>query len=71
MTRRNNTVFRPDLTSHQDMVAAIRDALNAEALYPLSDTDVVKVAIEKMFKRAFPEKQVVRKPRKMYIPVNF
>lgn len=63
-------IFRPDLTSHRDLVAAIRAEINRDALYPMSETDIVKIAVEKMFERAF-KKKPVRKRKKMYIPLNF
>jgi hypothetical protein len=68
--RRCTGTFRPDVTSHAEIVAELRDKINETALYPLSDTDVVKVAIEKMFERMTGKKPVSKK-RKMYITLNF
>jgi len=70
MTTRCAIVFRPDLTSHRELVTAIRDKINETALYPMSETDIVRIAAEKMFERAF-NKKPVRKRKKMYIPLNF
>ena len=64
-------MLRPDLTTHEEMVAALRSRLNENALYPMTTTDVCRIAIEKMFARAFPSKFVVRKRKKMYIPLNY
>jgi len=69
MTRRTAGTFRPDLTSHAEIIRAIRELINEEALYQMSDTDICKIAIEKMFERAFGKKPV-SKGRKLYIPLN-
>jgi hypothetical protein len=63
-------IFRPDLTTHAGMIEELRRLLNRDAVYPLSATDVCKIAVEKMFKNAHPEKVIVRMPRKMYIPLK-
>ena len=68
--RRSAGTFRPDLTSHAEMIEALRAMLNQDALYPLSDTDVVKIAVEKMFERATGKKPVSKK-RKMYILLKY
>jgi hypothetical protein len=70
MTRRTDGIFRPNLTSHAEMIHALWIKINDTALYDLSETDICKIAIEKMFKRAFPDKQIVSKRKKMYIPYN-
>jgi hypothetical protein len=66
MTRRTNGCFRPDLTSHSEIISEIRGKINEDALYPMSDTDIVKIAIEKMFERITGKKTVSNR-RKMYI----
>jgi hypothetical protein len=71
MTRRTNGVFRPDMTSHYEMISSLRDGINETALYGMSDTDICKIAVEKMFSRMFPEKSVVSKRRKTYIQVKY
>jgi hypothetical protein len=70
VTRRLRGIYRPDLTSHYEMISEIRDAVNRDALFLLSDTDIVKIAVEKMFIRVYPKKSVVSKRRKMYIRLN-
>ena len=70
MTRRRpDAPFRPDLTSHAELVAALRKAINEDAGYPLSDTDIVKIAVEKMFTN-MTGKKPVRLRRKMYIQLK-
>lgn len=70
MTTNISCVFRPDLTTHRDLVIGLQEKINESALYPMSETDIVKIAVEKMFERAFGKKPV-RKRRRMYIPLNF
>jgi hypothetical protein len=71
MTRRTLGIFRPDLTTHAEMIAAIRHRLNdtIDLAASLSDTDVCKIAIEKMYRNAYPDAPVIRAKRKMYIPL--
>ena len=69
MTRHAYKTFRPDITTHAELVTVIRMAINEQTLYPMSDTDIVKIAIEKMFSNVTGKKPV-RLKRKMYIQFN-
>lgn len=62
-------VYRPDLTDYEPIIVELTKRLNADALYPMSKTDVVKIAIEKMFERATGKKPVSKR-KKMYILYN-
>jgi hypothetical protein len=64
--------LRPDLTSHLELVRQITESVNAEALYQLSETDIVKLAIERMWKTAYPQRQLPKNlKRKKYIRLQF
>lgn len=44
--------WRPDLTSYETIAREIADRINEEALYALTETDIVKLALERMWKDA-------------------
>lgn len=63
---------RPDLTSHIALISDILHKVNEEALFALSVTDIVKLAIERMWLSAFPgEKLPDGLKRKRYIRLQF
>jgi hypothetical protein len=62
--------FRPDLTDYLPYVEALRDRLNEEAVYPMSLTDAVKIAVERSIEKVLPQ-VVVNKKRKKYIRLEF
>lgn len=64
--------YRPDLTSHLELIEQIAERVNAEALYKLSQTDIVKLAIERMWKTAYTERELPKGlKRKKYIRLQF
>jgi len=63
---------RPDLTSHAGLIEQIAVRVNDEALYQLSHTDIVKLALERMYKTAYPERELPKGlKRKKYIRLQF
>ena len=63
---------RPDLTSHDALIDDLVDRVNAEAMYKLTDTDIVKLAIERMWVTAHPGEMLPEKlKRKRYIRLQF
>lgn len=62
--------FRPDLSDYLPYVEALRDKLNEDALYSMSLTDAVKIAVERSVEKVLPQ-VVVNKKRKKYIKINF
>ena len=62
--------FRPDLSDYEIYIMALVDKLNEEALYPMSKTDAVKLAIEKACKSLLPD-VVIKPKRKRYIKLDF
>jgi hypothetical protein len=63
-------MFRPDLTDYEIYVEALTEKLNEDAIFPMSKTDAVKVAIEKAMDSLMPD-VVINKTRKRYIKLNF
>ena len=63
-------MFRPDLTEYEHLVELLKDKLNEEALWKMSKTDAVKIAIEKALQKIVPD-VIVNKTRKKYIKINF
>lgn len=66
-----NPEFRPVLTEYVPMLQELTQKLNGESWTNLSKTDVVKIAIERFYKNAFPEKKIRRMKRKYFILCNF
>lgn len=63
---------RPDLTSHQALIADLVEKVNSEAMFNLTDTDIVKLAIERMWKAAHPGEPLQKNlKRKKYIRLQF
>lgn len=62
--------FRPDLTDYEVYIMALVDKLNENAVYKMSKTDAVKLAIEKAVKNILPE-IVIKPKRKRYIRLEF
>lgn len=64
------TTFRPDLSDYLPCVQALADRLNRDAMYKMSLTDVVKIAIERSMQSYCPD-VVVNKTRRKYERLNF
>jgi hypothetical protein len=62
--------YRPDLTSYRPYIQALTDRLNEDGLSKMSDTDSVKLAIEKAVKEILPDVRIEKK-RKLYKRLNF
>ena len=62
--------FRPDLTSYLPYIDVLTDKLNEGALYKMSKTDAIKIAIESALQKISPD-VVVNKTRKKYVRLNF
>jgi hypothetical protein len=67
---RTQRTWRPNLTSYRVYVQALTDKLNEDGLFKMSDTDAVKVAIEKAVKELLPDVAIIKK-RKIYQRLNF
>jgi hypothetical protein len=63
--------FRPDLTEYSGVADEIVARLNSDSWSHLSKTDVVKIALERFYKDAFPGKTLPRMKRKYFILCNF
>ncbi len=62
--------FRPDLTEYVGAINAIKARLNETAAYSMNSTDICKIALERLYKAAFPGSELpVPKRKKMYIPL--
>lgn len=67
--------FRPDLSDYEIYVMALVDRLNEKAVYKMSKTDAVKIAIEKAVKNILPDVEIKPKRKRyvtleMYIPLK-
>lgn len=62
--------FRPDLSDYRIYVELLADKLNEEALYKMTLTDAIKIAIEKALEKVAPD-VVVNKTRKRYIKLDY
>ena len=62
--------YRPDLTDYEPYISLLAEKLNEEALFKMSKTDAVKIAIEKALQNLVPE-VVINKTRKIYQTLNF
>lgn len=62
--------FRPDLSDYEIYVLALVDKLNEKALFPMSKTDAVKLAIERACKTILPD-VVINPKRKRYEPLDY
>lgn len=67
----NKQKFRPDMTEYQEIARELLDKLNSESWSNLSKTDVVKIALERFYKDAFPEKHLKRMKRKYFSLMQF
>ena len=63
-------MFRPDLSDYEIYIMTLVDKLNQEALFPMSKTDAVKLAIEKAVKELLPDVKIEKK-RKIYQTLKF
>lgn len=61
--------FRPDLSDYELYVMALVDRLNESAIYKMSKTDAVKMAIEKAVKNLLPDVEIKPK-RKRYVTLE-
>ena len=62
--------YRPDLTDYLTWIEALADKLNEDAIYKMSRTDAVKIALEKALEKVVPD-VVINKKRKRYIKLDF
>ncbi|HLA88156.1 MAG TPA: hypothetical protein VJL10_09045 [Anaerolineales bacterium] len=62
--------YRPDLTDYLPCIEALADKLNEDAIYKMSRTDAVKIALEKALEKVVPD-VVINKKRKRYIKLDF
>ena len=62
--------FRPDLSDYEIYVMALVDKLNEDALFKMSKTDAVKMAIEKAVKNVLPD-VIIKPKRKRYETLKF
>ena len=62
--------YRPDLTDYLPCIEALADKLNEDAIYKMSRTDAVKIALEKALEKVVPD-VVINKKRKKYIKLDF
>lgn len=62
--------FRPDLSEYEIYILSLVDALNKDAVYPMSKTDAVKLAIERACKTILPD-VVIKPKRKRYIKLDY
>ena len=63
-------MYRPDLTEYESIIEILTDKLNEQALFKMSKTDAVKIAIEKALEKVVPD-VVINKKRKIYQTLNF
>ena len=63
-------MFRPDLSDYLPFVQALADRLNADAMYAMSPTDVVKICIERTMQNYAPD-VVIERTRKKYERLDF
>lgn len=63
-------MFRPDLSEYEPYIQILADKLNDEALFKMSKTDAVKIAIERALQNLVPD-VVIDKKRKIYQILEF
>ena len=63
-------MYRPDLTDYEIYINLLAEKLNQDALFKMSRTDAVKIAIEKALQNLVPD-IVIDKKRKIYQTLNF
>ena len=63
-------IFRPDLTEYRPYIRALTDKLNEDSLVKMSETDAVKIAIERAIEKVLPDIKVEKK-RKFYQRLSF
>jgi hypothetical protein len=63
-------MYRPDLTEYEPFIDMLAEKLNEDALFRMSKTDAVKIAIEKALQNLVPD-VVVNKKRKTYQILEF
>jgi hypothetical protein len=64
------TMYRPDLSDYLPYIELLADKLNEDAIYKMSKTDAIKIAVEKALEKVVPD-VVVNKKRKKYIKLDF
>lgn len=50
-------VYRPDLTDYAELIEAMTKEINENAMFPMSNTDIVKMCVERGFQSLFPDKK--------------
>ena len=63
-------MYRPDLTDYEALIEILTDKLNEQALFKMSKTDAVKIAIEKALEKVVPD-VVINKKRTIYQTLKF
>jgi hypothetical protein len=63
-------MFRPDLTDYEHYIELLVEKLNEEALFKMSKTDAVKIAIEKALQSLVPD-VIINKKRTIYQTLEF
>jgi len=63
-------MYRPDLTDYEPYIQMLAEKLNEEALFKMSKTDAVKIAIEKALQSLVPD-VIVNKTRTIYQTLEF
>ncbi len=66
-----NHTFRPELTEYEPLLRELSEKLNGESWSNLTKTDIVKIALERFYKDAFPEKALTRMKRKYFSLMQF
>lgn len=70
-TSQGRKKFRPDLSGYYEiLIMALVDKLNQDAVYKMSKTDAVKMAIEQAAQILLPDVEIKPK-RKRYIKFDF
>jgi hypothetical protein len=63
--------WRPPISKkREEMITEMRDELNKDALFPLSQHNVLDACIDRAYAAMFPEKKMVVK-RKAYIKIEY
>lgn len=63
-------MFRPDLTDYEHYVSMLAEKLNEEALFKMSKTDAVKIAVERALQSLVPD-VIINKKRNIYQILEF
>lgn len=64
------STFRPDLSEYRIYIELLADKLNENALFKMSNTDVIKILIEQKMAELVPD-VVINRKRKIYQTLEF